>query len=145
MYILACRQLTVPFSVRSGIRYFHIYALAQIPLRTTSVGRARRYATHRDTPSSLLSQQLERATRSNVNGSGSTSSLGANDSIGPFPLGMQPLNTRSDEKFIPWNELTPRGKGETIAGFNNTVIMESLLLCFQLCPQLLFLVNNTIK
>ena len=145
MYILACRQLTVPFSIRSGVRYFHIYPLPQQHFntrRSTSVGHARGYATHRDTPSSLLSQQLERVTRNNANGSGSTSGLGANDSIGPFPLGMHPLNARSDKKFIPWSQLTPGGKGEAIAEMENMVIMRSVACATK---PIMALVNYIIK
>lgn len=65
------------------------------------------YATHRDTPSSLLSQQLERAAKE-----GRTGSSGGRDSVGPFPLGVQPLNLRTEKADLKkWSELTPGGKG----------------------------------
>ncbi|KAF9519813.1 hypothetical protein BS47DRAFT_1481719 [Hydnum rufescens UP504] len=92
-------------------------------IRIGSLYLPRYYATHRDTPSSLLAQQLGR-TSGSPNNLGGTGSSG--DSVGPFPLGVQPLNLgRTREKVTPWNELTPSGKvlRTTARATNFTVIL----------------------
>ncbi|KAF8326074.1 uncharacterized protein EI90DRAFT_3071410 [Cantharellus anzutake] len=147
MHVMAYR-LSVRLPIQSGMRCPRLYTLrlvllSQYPklVQSSSIGCAppRSYATHRDTPSSLLSQQLERAARSNVNG---PSSPGAGDSIGPFPLGVQSLNMRNDDKFVPWNELTPGGKviRTTARATNFTVILLgaslSIVLTWALATEL---------
>lgn len=75
--------------------------------RQINLIHTRAYATHNETASSLLSQQLERG-----RGRDAPSSAGPS-SVGPFPLGVQPLGLRSARKpaVKPWDQLTPGGKG----------------------------------
>ena len=107
---MACRSL-------SRIHLRIVFRIQRVSVGRSSFSPARHYATHRDTPSSLLAQQLERA-------SGSPNSLGGasgGDSVGPFPLGVQPLNLGATrEKVTPWNELTPSGKGVLVCCYETS-------------------------
>lgn len=101
---------------------------------------SRAFATHRDTPSSLLAQQLDRAARNErVGGTGS----GGTDSVGPFQIGGQSLAFKDRGAPIkPWKELSPAGKAAraTARATNFTVILMgaglSAILAYALATEL---------
>jgi hypothetical protein len=91
----------------SRLRCSLVFSISKPPLRCPPpyLVYARTYVS-RNEATSNLGRQLER-------GLGKDTSPAAPGSVGPFPLGVQPLNLRSSREppVKPWNQLTTGGKG----------------------------------
>jgi len=104
-----CCRLCPPSDINSmsRLRCSLVFSITKRPLRCPQLHLvyARTYAASNESASNILERQIERGMGKDTSGTPS--------SVGPFPLGVQPLNLRSSREtpVKPWNQLTTGGKG----------------------------------
>jgi len=102
-----CCRLRPPLNSMSRLRCSLVFSITRRPLWCPQLHHvyARTYATNNESASNILGRQIERGMGKDTSGTPS--------SVGPFPLGVQPLNLRTSREppVKPWNQLTKGGKG----------------------------------